>query len=345
MGYESFGPQVKDEAVQYLPLSALEQLPRGYDSKQDGGSYRLVRGEHDRYFDLTPGADSWKRFFFPARSTLFETQRSNGAWKATAAEPEAPQRALIGMRPCELAALKVTDHVFLRDDYQDPIYRAARRNVFVLTADCLSPCGTCFCASLGTGPGAGDGYDLNLTELAEVFLLQIGTDLGRQLLDTLPARSARPAELRQREDGLQAARERMGRELRITDLPELLLENLEHPRWDDVASRCLNCTNCTLVCPTCFCWDAVDLMDLDGQSARRERVWDSCFNPSHSYHAGGNTHPNVRARYRQWLTHKLGSWVSQFGELGCVGCGRCITWCPAGIDLTVEVAAIRKGNH
>jgi formate hydrogenlyase subunit 6/NADH:ubiquinone oxidoreductase subunit I len=142
--------------------------------------------------------------------------------------------------------------------------------------------------------------------------------------------------------GLEDARKRMGRHVPDPgSLPELLLRNLDHPQWDDVAKRCLSCTNCTQVCPTCFCWDASDQPSLSGNHSKRVRTWDSCFNPDYSYIAGGNTRPNTRARYRQWLTHKMASWKYQFDVLGCVGCGRCITWCPAGIDLTAEIAALR----
>ncbi|MCS7010162.1 MAG: 4Fe-4S dicluster domain-containing protein, partial [Anaerolineales bacterium] len=130
--------------------------------------------------------------------------------------------------------------------------------------------------------------------------------------------------------------------LDTSDLPKLLLENLEHPHWDEVAKRCLSCANCTQVCPTCFCWDVVDRSHLSGKVAERERVWDSCFNPQYSYVFGGNTRPTIKSRYRQWLTHKLGTWKEQYGVFGCTGCGRCITWCPVGIDLTQEVAALRK---
>jgi len=146
----------------------------------------------------------------------------------------------------------------------------------------------------------------------------------------------------QRANNLMAdAEHRMGRRLDTSDLPELLLDNLDHPQWDEVAERCLSCTNCTMVCPTCFCSDVQDVSSLTGEENERVRVWDSCFNPDFSHVHGGNLRPNIRARYRQWLTHKLGAWHGQFGMSGCVGCGRCITWCPVGIDLTAEVAAIR----
>ena len=137
------------------------------------------------------------------------------------------------------------------------------------------------------------------------------------------------------------AAKRMGRQLDTTGLPELLAANREHPRFAEVAGRCLTCGNCTSVCPTCFCTSVEDVNDLADGSAERWRVWDTCFSVDYSYIHGGSVRRSPEARYRQWLTHKFGTWVDQFGTSGCVGCGRCITWCPVGIDVTEELAAIR----
>ena len=134
----------------------------------------------------------------------------------------------------------------------------------------------------------------------------------------------------------------MGRSLDQEGLKELLYENRNHPRWDDVADRCLSCANCTMVCPTCFCTTVEDSTDLTGDTAERVRRWDSCFTMDFSYIHGGAVRKSVKSRYRQWMTHKLGTWQDQFGSSGCVGCGRCITWCPVGIDITEEVAAMRN---
>jgi formate hydrogenlyase subunit 6/NADH:ubiquinone oxidoreductase subunit I len=136
----------------------------------------------------------------------------------------------------------------------------------------------------------------------------------------------------------------MGRSLNTIGIKDLLYRNAEHPRWDEVATRCLSCANCTMVCPTCFCTTVEDVTDLTGEHAERWRKWDSCFTMDFSYIHGGSVRPSVKARYRQWLTHKLASWIDQFGVSGCVGCGRCITWCPAGIDITEEVRAIRDSE-
>ena len=136
----------------------------------------------------------------------------------------------------------------------------------------------------------------------------------------------------------------MGRTLDVTDIRDLLARNLENERWDDVATRCLTCGNCTLVCPTCFCLTVEDHTDLTGDHSERTRLWDSCFTLDHSYIHGGSIRPSGRSRYRQWLTHKFGTWHDQFGSSGCVGCGRCIAWCPVGIDVTEELTAIRASE-
>jgi len=342
MGYETIGAHVQENTIVYSPILAMEELPRGFTSEQNGGHYRLVYSGHPRYFDITPGAPGWKQYLFPPRSELFTVKKNGKSWVTEDVNTPAPMYAFIGVRPCELAAIQIQDRVFLRDEWSDPIYRIRRQGAFILSVNCLHPCSTCFCASMDSGPEASSGYDLNMTELEDTFLVQIGSEAGRLVMTGIPFQPASAFLLQTARRGLDDARRRMGRSLpNPQELPEFLLSNLEHPHWDEVAKRCLSCTNCTQVCPTCFCWDAQDHPNLSGEVSRRERTWDSCFNPDYSYIVGGNTRTNTRARYRQWLTHKLASWQHQFGVLGCVGCGRCITWCPAGIDITAEIAALR----
>jgi sulfhydrogenase subunit beta (sulfur reductase) len=136
----------------------------------------------------------------------------------------------------------------------------------------------------------------------------------------------------------------MGRKVDITNIKELLIRNSENHRWQQTAQRCLTCANCTMVCPTCFCTTIEDVTDLTGKEANRTRKWDSCFTMDFSYIHGGSIRPSVYSRYRQWLTHKFAAWHDQFGTSGCVGCGRCITWCPVGIDVTEEITAIRMSD-
>jgi sulfhydrogenase subunit beta (sulfur reductase) len=340
-GFQTVGPRLKDEGIVYTDIETLDDLPRGIQTVQNPASFRMVQTGQNRYFDFIPGAQSWKQFLFPPRTTLFET-RKDGAWKIEVNEEPKTRYALIGVRACELAAIQIQDKAFLRPDFYDPLYRARREGLFILAVNCLKPAGTCFCVSMGTGPRHRAGFDLCLTELDDQFLVEIGSELGRSLIArrTFDLPSAFVQNTANQE--IERAVKSMGRSMDTSDLPDLLLDHLETDRWTEVGKRCLACGNCTQVCPTCFCWDVTDNVDLLNTLSRRERLWDSCFNLNYSRVFGGNSRPTIRSRYRQWLTHKVASWKGQFGVLGCVGCGRCITWCPVGIDLTEEVAAVRK---
>ena len=344
MGYRVIGPQIQDGVIVYKSLNSARDLPKGYISQQDSARYRLTYTGHPRYFDVTPGAQSWKQFFFPPKIELAEFSRDEkGRWQMSEQVHDLTPLALFGVFPCDLAAIQIQDRIFLREEWKDPIYWSRRQSAFILTVNCLHPCGTGFCASMGTGPKTKQGFDLNLTELDDVFLVELGSEAGRLVMEGIPVLPTSAFWLQAGQKSLEDASKRMGRSLpRPEDLPGLLLNNLDARQWDDVARRCMSCSSCTQVCPTCFCWDTRDSTDLTGQNARRERLWDSCFNPDYSYIVGGNSRPNTRSRYRQWLTHKFGSWYAQFGTSGCVGCGRCITWCPAKIDVTIELKAIRE---
>lgn len=341
-GYQTIGPRVKDETLIYGQIESTDELPYGYITEQKAGSFRLIRTHRKRYFDVIPGAQSWKHFLFPSRTELFTLRKNSSGWEKLNSQTGTSSYAFIGVRACELAAIQIQDNIFMRPDFTDPIYHERRQRVFIVSVNCLSPAGTCFCASTGSGPRVKDGFDINLTELEDVFLLAVGSELARSLLDGIEHEDASAFTLTTAERAIERATQQMGRTLDANDLTELIQKNLDSSYWKEVGERCLSCGNCTQVCPTCFCWDAIDQMSLDGKTTARTRVWDSCFNPGYSYLAGGNTRPTIASRYRQWLSHKLGTWKEQHGTPGCVGCGRCITWCPAGIDLTEEIAALRK---
>ena len=341
MGYTLVGPTLGEGAIIYDEIEGVDDLPIGWGDEQEAGTYRLRRRDDGAYFGYVVGPHSWKKYLYPPVMTLFSVERRNGTFKLAAPSEETPRYAFIGVRACELQAIAVQDRVFLGGPYQEPHYKARRQGAFILAVNCTEPGGTCFCASMRTGPRVGPGFDLALTELEEVFLVEVGSEVGRQVLAGLDWRPAGAFELQAARQAMAEAEQRMGRRMETSDLPNLLYQNLEHPRWDEVAQRCLSCTNCTQVCPTCFCSDVVEVSDLTGQKTGRVRVWDSCFSLEFSHVHGGNIRPATRSRYRQWLTHKLASWIDQFGVSGCVGCGRCITWCPVGIDITEEVNAIR----
>jgi sulfhydrogenase subunit beta (sulfur reductase) len=343
-GFRVLGPTVRDGAIVYDALESAADLPIGWTDEQAPGRYRLARRDDEARFGYAVGPHSWKQFLLPPRIRLWQAARRNGSMEITEPERDEAPLAFVGVRSCELHGIAVQDRVLLEGRYVDGDYAARRRDAFVVAVNCFEPGGTCFCVSMGTGPRAETGYDLALTEILEGehrFLVEVGSERGAEIARALPLRDATALDLEAAGRAVAGAAERMGRELDATDLHGLLARNLDHARWDEVARRCLTCGNCTMVCPTCFCVSVEDVTDLTGEHAERVRLWDSCYSVDHSHIHGGAIRPSGRSRYRQWLTHKFGTWHDQFGESGCIGCGRCITWCPVGIDVTEELTAIR----
>jgi len=364
-GYDVLGPTVRDGAISLGPIRTLDDLPRGVGDEQAPGRYRLTARGDGALFSFAAPAQALKRELLTPRATLVTTRRSGG--ELTVEPPATPTRkvAFFGARPCEVAAIAVQDRVLRGGPAVDVDYAARRDGAFIFAVNCNRPAGTCFCASMGAGPTAKAGFDLAATELLDTvrpergpghgsadgstprtmngaFLLEVGSVAGAQLLERLKPRAPAPEELAAAEALGAAATTKMGRALDPNGLHDALLLSLDHPRWAEVGERCLGCANCTMACPTCFCTTTEDTTDLSGVTATRTRRWDSCFSLDFGYVHGGTVRPSLRARYRQWLTHKLAGWIDQFGTSGCVGCGRCITWCPVGIDLTQEVAALRS---
>jgi len=346
-GYTVVGPTRRDGAIVYDELASADDLPAGWTDEQAPAAYRLKRRADAARFGFTVGPHAWKQFLHPPTLRLMSATRPHGGQPAFE-PPDAPppRHAFLGVRACELAAIARQDQVFLSGPYVDRHYEARRAGTFIVAVPCTMANGTCFCASMGTGPHVRGGFDLALTELVgegrHGFVAVAGTARGTEVLADVPRREATREEVEAGQALVDAAAARMGRTLDTDGLAEVLHRNPEHPRWEDVASRCLTCGNCTMSCPTCFCTTVEDTLSLTSDRAERWRKWDTCFSLEFSYMGGGSVRLSPRSRYRQWLTHKLSSWHDQFGVSGCVGCGRCITWCPVGIDITVEARAIRQ---
>jgi ferredoxin len=349
-GYQLIGPKAIDHSIIHAPITFASELPQGYSSVQEAGKYQLIADDHHNYFDYVTGSHSWKPYFFPSKVEIMKFQKQNSAtnnWEIEDLDRETPSYALLGVRPCDLAAIDIQDKIFLRDGWCDQFYLNRREKAFIIAVNCMQSAGNCFCTSFGTGPKAKNGFDLCLTELDNTFLVEIGSEAGRKVLNRqfVISTPASAFSLNSAQKGLDVVRAKITRQLHNPmDLKNQLLSSLEHPEWRAVAERCLSCASCTQVCPTCFCWEQQDQTLLPSDTVVRVRLWDSCFNPNFSYVAHGNTRPNTRARYRQWLTHKFASWYSQFESAGCTGCGRCITWCPAAIDHIEEIGKIRAGE-
>ena len=345
-GYRVVGPKLRDGAILYDELGSADELPAGWTEVHDPGRYRVERRDDEARFGFTVGPHSWKQFLLPSRVRVWRARLNGGGPEVEEGAPPEKPFAFVGVRSCDLAAIGIQDRVLTGGRYADHDYAARREGAFVVVVDCAEPGRLCFCDSMGTGPSAESGFDIALTELLDDehrFLVRVGSERGAEVMAEVAHGDAEPADQDAATALVDRARGSMGRTLETDGLKEDILANLEHPRWDEVADRCLSCGNCTLVCPTCFCVGVEDTADLTGETVERTRVWNSCFSLDHSYVAGGSVRQSGRSRYRQWMTHKLATWHDQFGTSGCVGCGRCIAWCPVGIDITEEAAAVREG--
>ncbi|NKB81350.1 MAG: sulfite reductase subunit A [Nitrospirales bacterium] len=336
-GYQILGPVVRDGAITWGEIAKVDDLPIGWHDHQQPGQYRLEQKGTQRFFDVVHGPESLKRETFVLREPLLTIERRNKSFSVQPVLPQSTPTAMLGVRACDLAALTIQDRIFLHDQFSDPYYKTRRESLFLIAVNCTRALETCFCASMDTGPKAKSGFDLVLTEDDEDFILEAGSPAGDEIFQKLPLAPVSDARLKQDNNRIEACAASQTRKIDASRLPEILYEAYDHSRWDEVANRCLACTNCTMVCPTCFCHAVEEQPELTQQKSEHTRVWDSCFTPDHGYIHGKNFRPTIKDRYRMWLTHKLGTWVDQFGMSGCVGCGRCITWCPVGIDLTEEI--------
>jgi ferredoxin len=346
-GYRIIGPTVRDGAIVYDEVHSVDELPAGWTDEQSPGAYRLKRRGDLSVFGFGVGPQSWKKFLYPPDLSLWRAARE-GQHPQFSPQQHPPEKlAFIGVRACELRAIAIQDRVLLFGEHADSAYAAQRASLFVLAVQCAQAGGNCFCASMQAGPKATTGYDLALTEVMadgrHYFVVDIGTEHGADVLRVIPHRAASAEEAGAADRIVANTARQMTRTLETTGIKDMLYRNADHSHWDAIAQRCLACGNCTLVCPTCFCTAVGDVPDLSGQQTERRRRWDSCFNVGFAYMHGGSVRMSITARYRQWLTHKLAAWIDQCGTSGCVGCGRCITWCPVGIDITEEVRAFQAG--
>ena len=344
-GFEIYGPTVKDAAIVYDAIASTADLPVGWTDHQEPGVYRLKKRDDQALFGYVVGPHSWKKFLQPAQQRLWQVEKKNGAVSFQEEKVKPRKLAFLGVRACEIKAIAIQDKVFLNDKFTDPHYQNNRKNNFIIAAQCTQSASTCFCVSMKTGPRSTELFDLALTEILEPgkhhFVIEVGSETGAKIIDELKLKPAKKESVQTAEKKVAETAANMSRKMNTDGIKELLYNNLDHPRWEEVAKRCLSCANCTMACPTCFCTTVEDVTDLTGEHAERWRKWDSCFTLDFSSIHGGSVRGSTHSRYRQWMTHKLATWWDQFNSSGCVGCGRCLTWCPVGIDITEEAAAIR----
>lgn len=363
--YRIIGPKNLNDVVTLTDID-FNDIPSGYTDTQGPGAYRLnppippSEGGGKRGFEIegnggstvfsfSSGPDSFKRFLNPPFREILTFKKSTKGISAHPSLREEKPLAFIGMRACDMAGLRLLDKVFLEGPVMDTQYNQQRKSMIIIAVNCIHPNDNCFCASMGTGPEIKDGFDIAITELNDFLLLEIVTSKGKGLMQGLSMEEAGNMDTKEKNSKIEDCRKRIKKSIRASELPWLIYRNLEHPRWTDTADRCLACGSCTQVCPTCFCNSTFDCLQLSGItkksseiSGSRIRTWDSCFSKNFARVHGGNFRASRKSRYRHWMAHKLAYWMDEFGSPGCVGCGRCITWCPVGIDITEEMEALRK---
>ncbi len=344
LGYRCLGPQVREGAIIFDDLKDADQLPWGLRDAQKPGYYRLEKSEETEAFAWANGPQAIKPLLFKPKESLWRVQKNaEGKYLFQETLPEHQPIALIGARACDLAAMQVQDKTLLTGQYTDAHYAWHRQHLLIVAVNCSYSSQNCFCVSTQTGPKATSGYDLALTEIEDGFVVEIGSEKGEALIHALACESATKKALEKAALRTQHAANMQSKRMPKNNsraLRDILMNNLNHPRWEEVAERCLSCGNCTSVCPTCFCHHQTETPTAQNDGSVHAREWDSCFTQGHSYIHGQVIRDTTEKRYKQWLTHKFGTWWDQFDTSGCVGCGRCITWCPVGIDLTEEMAAI-----
>ena len=351
-GYELIGPSRNQNAIVYTPIETIDDLPIGWTDTQEAGGYRLVKYNTPMLFNYVLGQHSWRNFLFPAIRQLWKAQRTEKSFEIQnpKSKIQNPKYAFIGVRACELNAILIQDKVFTTQPYADTYYTELRKKAFIVAVNCSVARENCFCVSMQTGPKVTPqlGFDLALTQIYDTnqhrFLIEVGSRKGAEVMNAISAQSATNIDIESAEKVVAGTIAQITRSMDTTDIKNLLYRNLEHPHWQEIATRCLTCGNCAMVCPTCFCSTVEDSTDLTGTSAERVRKQDVCFTLDFSYIHGGSVRTSPYSRYRQWMTHKLASWFDEFGTSGCVGCGRCITWCPVGIDITEEVRFFRESE-
>lgn len=345
--YRVIGPKVEDGAI---ILSDIEyaDIPSGYRDQQGKGTYRISKGDGSYIFSFSNGPDSFKRFLHLPSSEIFSFQKGSKGFRVRPSAYSERPIAFLAIRACDIYALKLYDRIFLEGPVKDRNYQRLRSGSLVIALNCIYPGDNCFCSSMGTGPEVKDGFDIALTELDDSFIIEIKTVLGEKASEGLPLEDIEPKDIDEKYLRIENCKKLIKKSIRTYELPFVIYRNLEHQRWTEIAKRDLECGNCTQVCPTCFCnssYDHIEISSISKKSGEfsgtRIRIWDSCFSRNFARVHGGNFRPSRRARYRQWMSHKLAYMIEQFGLQGCVGCGRCITWCPAGIDITEEMEALR----
>ncbi len=317
------GPVTDDGQTEFRRIDSVRQLDMAYQSTM-----------------LSPG----KVYLYKPREELFRFSL-DGDLEIREPRADDERRVIIGLHSCDTKAVLYLDKTFL-GAFHDPRYEARRNNTVIIELNCETAGKNCFCSSMGTGPylHAETGYDMQLTDFGSEYLVELKTDRARSMFTVDDVRPAGRDEFVTKQEKEQRVSATFTKRIDTKGLDVLLRKNSQHRVWRITAEEaCLSCSNCVMVCPTCFCYDITDEVSMDRKSARRLRQWDACQDAHFAEVHGGNFRGRRTARLRQFVTHKLAQ-TNQYGVYATVGCGRCITWCPTGIDLTEIAKEVQRSE-
>jgi sulfhydrogenase subunit beta (sulfur reductase) len=322
--------------------SVLQQFGEVHAPVERNGKYVFARLDRwsDAVLDYNRTILPPKKYFLPPRETLCAFQRKAGYTPTS--EDLDKKIVLFGVHPCDIYGLNILDDVFA-GKFPDPYYRNRRDNVAIIGIDC-TPDEHCFCRSM-RADFVDHGFDLFLYDIGRYYLTFVGTARGDDMV--LAAGSLFEPVAREDIDEYKARSESKRKAYRldveIRDLPEIFEMEYHAEIWEELGKRCLSCGNCSMVCPTCYCYDVVDEVELGSRDGKRARLWDSCLFSSHALVAGGENFRKSRAsRIKFRFYHKQRGFVAEYGRPSCIGCGRCIEACPVNIDI-IEVLNMLRG--
>ena len=285
-----------------------------------------------------------KEVLFPQSEVLLRYEKVENQNRVTSTEQVKKQRILLGARPCDIQAISILDPVFMGKDYTDVYYLKKRETTLIMGFACGQPHSTCFCSSVGGGPFIRTGSDLFFIDLGDAYLIEFVTERGEALRGNPLLKEADPKDLSLAQGIEKKAQEKLDATLPIEGIEKGLDRITEGPFWDRIHEKCIGCGVCTFLCPTCHCFDIAD--EAVNNKGQRVRNWDSCLSPLYSLETSGhNPRPTGRERTRQRIMHKFNYYPKIFHRIACVGCGRCIAYCPVNFDIRQTIREVQGVNE
>ena len=310
--------------------------------KEDNVLFEPLAESDEPFFAYLNSKNAPKNVFFPHTETMMKYTRTEKGMVFSAEVKQADESVLFGVRPCDAHSFALLDKLFDQEKYKDEYYIAKRQNTTVITLACVKPPYTsCFCTSVDGEPVSSEGADILITDIGVNYLVEFITPKGEALAKYFGDTKADAQADAKKAEIAAKAKEAIKSKIPAHEVKPILDVNFDNPFWNTIHSKCLACGTCTYLCPTCHCFDISD--EVKGSDGVRIRSWDSCMFPMFTKETSGhNPRSSQKERWRQRTMHKFKYYVDMFNAISCVGCGRCVMYCPVNIDIRKIVEDISK---